>query len=85
MMKRRDMLVSISMGSSVLLAGCISSDDEERCSAMMLMDSLHEIYGGHVWIYYDGKHYDAENPEGVSNWRNLNFMKRKRKQYENNN
>jgi hypothetical protein len=21
----------------------------------------------HMWIYYDGKHYDAEEPEGVEN------------------
>lgn len=21
----------------------------------------------HIWIYYNGKHYDAESPEGVEN------------------
>ena len=25
----------------------------------------------HVWILYKGRHYDAEAPEGVDNWREL--------------
>jgi hypothetical protein len=30
----------------------------------------------HVWIYCDGYHYDAENPNGVDAWYKLNFFKR---------
>jgi hypothetical protein len=26
---------------------------------------------GHVWIYHKGRHYDAEKPEGVSNFLKL--------------
>lgn len=35
------------------------------------------IYGGHEWIYFFGKHYDAEAPEGVDDFRELPFFKRK--------
>jgi hypothetical protein len=30
----------------------------------------------HKWVYYQGKHYDAECPEGVKNPRNLPFFER---------
>lgn len=26
---------------------------------------------GHTWVYYNGKHYDAECPDGVTDWRHL--------------
>lgn len=32
--------------------------------------------GSHVWIYYKGKHYDAEAPKGVTNWVDLPLFKR---------
>lgn len=38
-----------------------------------------ETYGethGHVWVKYDGKFYDAETPNGVTDWKQLPFMKR---------
>lgn len=28
----------------------------------------------HNWIYYNGKHYDAETPNGVDNWFELPIM-----------
>lgn len=31
---------------------------------------------GHVWIYYNGKHYDSECVNGVKNWKDLPFFKR---------
>lgn len=31
---------------------------------------------GHVWIYYRGKHYDAETPHGVKSWKMLPLFKR---------
>lgn len=43
---------------------------EERCSEM-----YDEAKGGHMWIYYDGKHYDAECPSGVLEWKQLPFFK----------
>lgn len=33
--------------------------------------------GSHVWIYYNGKHYDAECVEGVENLFDLPFYKRR--------
>ena len=30
---------------------------------------------GHVWIFWKGKHYDAENPQGVKNWKDLKIFK----------
>lgn len=29
----------------------------------------------HVWIYYDGKHYDAECPNGIDKWFELPIFK----------
>lgn len=25
----------------------------------------------HVWVFYKGRHYDAETPKGVGDWREL--------------
>ncbi len=30
----------------------------------------------HVWIYYRGRHYDAETPKGVQNFLNLSIFKK---------
>lgn len=32
--------------------------------------------GEHVWLWLRGRHYDAEAPEGVEDWRDLPFFKR---------
>jgi hypothetical protein len=32
--------------------------------------------GGHYWIKYQGKHYDAEALQGVNDWKDLPFFKR---------
>ena len=37
-----------------------------------ILTSWAEGYG-HFWIFYNGKHYDAEAPEGVENWHLLPF------------
>jgi hypothetical protein len=29
----------------------------------------------HTWIEYNGLHYDMENPEGVKNWKKLDYFK----------
>lgn len=31
---------------------------------------------GHVWIVVNGRHYDAETPEGVDDFRQLKIFKR---------
>lgn len=31
---------------------------------------------GHVWIAVDGRHYDAESPDGVASFLDLNFFRR---------
>lgn len=36
----------------------------------------HIIRGYHCWIYYNGKHYDAETPLGVQNLFDLPFFQR---------
>lgn len=33
-------------------------------------------YWRHAWIYFEGKHYDAEAPEGVEDWMQLPFFLR---------
>ncbi len=30
----------------------------------------------HAWVCYNGRHYDAESPEGVDNWTELPIFKR---------
>jgi len=31
---------------------------------------------GHIWVVYKGRHYDAEVPKGVSDWKELPIIKR---------
>ena len=31
---------------------------------------------GHVWIEYKGKYYDAETPNGVSDWKELSWIQK---------
>lgn len=40
-------------------------------------DLCYVEYGAHSWVYYDGKHYDAEAPNGVSDWLKLPFFLRR--------
>lgn len=44
---------------------------------LMLPDEMGLEDEGHVWVYCkdDGKHYDAETPYGVSDWKDLPFFK----------
>lgn len=57
-------------------------DAEERSYTMLTPEfppytsEEYHRFGGHVWIYFDGHHYDAENPEGVSDWKELSYFKR---------
>ena len=37
----------------------------------------------HVWIYFNGKHYDAEAPNGVDKWFEIPLIKKFFKRYEN--
>lgn len=37
---------------------------------------------GHIWVKYKGKHYDAETPNGVSDWIDLPHMQRIHKIYK---
>ena len=39
-------------------------------------DLTEKILGYHSWIHYKEKHYDAECPEGVTNFFDLPFFKR---------
>lgn len=36
-----------------------------------LAPKFRKILPGHVWIYYNGRHYDAERPYGVNNFMDL--------------
>jgi len=35
---------------------------------------------GHVWIEFKGKYYDAETPDGVTDWKDLPWMRQFYKQ-----
>lgn len=35
--------------------------------------------GGHAWVSWEGRYYDAECPEGVTDWKELPFFVRKEK------
>lgn len=41
-----------------------------------LATDIESDYPGHVWIYFKGKHYDAECPDGVDKWDDLPLFKR---------
>ncbi len=47
----------------------------ELLSTSKLNPELRKILPGHVWIYYNGKHYDAEKPYGVNNFMDLPLFK----------
>lgn len=40
------------------------------------METANQIQGYHRWIQFNGKHYDAECPDGVVNFFELPFFKR---------
>jgi hypothetical protein len=35
-----------------------------------------DVLPTHVWVFHNGKHYDAEAPQGVDNWFDLPIFKR---------
>ena len=60
---------------SKLLPGSKKWDTEEQGSSGTL---------GHVWVEFKGKFYDAETPDGVSDWKELPWMQsfyKAKKQY----
>ena len=56
------------------------TDDHDFCTESFLEPEDHFTLPGHVWTYTDGRHYDAEAPDGVEDWRNLPIFQRIRKQ-----
>jgi len=40
------------------------------------VDGEYTLLPGHVWIFYRGKHYDAETINGVKNWKDLPVFKK---------
>jgi hypothetical protein len=62
-------LVDINSGRCVSVAQRVH--DNVEGTTMMKVG-----YKYHVWIMYDGKHYDAEVPTGVYNYTNLPFFAR---------
>ena len=64
-----DDLVDINSGSCASVAQRVHDNVED--TTMMEVG-----FGEHVWIMYEGKHYDAEVPTGVHNYRNLPFFAR---------
>lgn len=49
-------------------------DLAEECCTGFVLENDYMKYPIHVWIYYDGKHYDAETPHGVTDWSKLPFF-----------
>lgn len=39
-------------------------------------DAFAPLGPSHVWIHFQGRHYDCEHPEGVHSFLDLNFFKR---------
>ena len=48
------------------------------------LSSLNNGLVHHQWIYYNGKHYDAERPNGVNKWYELPIFQRMIKRVKNN-
>lgn len=55
---------------------------EAGVTRLVVVDSNDLVHDGdsadywHVWIYCDGRHYDAEAPDGVEDWEQLPFFVR---------
>lgn len=55
------------------------NDEVELCSTPdMFWLPENGRFGGHFWVKLDDLHYDAECPDGVSDWRQLPFFLRSR-------
>lgn len=72
----------INNGNCSIVVGLVTDrveEAEERVTGHMYAHDppYPSEYTGHCWIYYKGKHYDAEEPEGVENWKNLPIFNRR--------
>lgn len=48
--------------------------DEGGC---LILNGVELDFFGHVWVWYKDKHYDAEAPQGVLDWKDLPIFKRR--------
>lgn len=54
------------------------SEVKEGCTGIMFEDvcGICAPFPTHIWIMFNGKHYDSEAIEGVDDWRKLPIFKR---------
>jgi hypothetical protein len=45
---------------------------------LLFTEDVSEDLPRHAWIFYDGRHYDAECAQGVEDWRDLPVFRRTR-------
>lgn len=78
----------VDMAREFWTGGLIISDDGSHAWSKKLLDlygwpkgyntkniSSITMIADHQWVYKDGKHYDAESPNGVKNWFELQIFK----------
>jgi hypothetical protein len=49
-------------------------DDAEECCTAYVVENDYMTYPPHSWVFDGENHYDAECPEGVSDFRELPFF-----------
>ena len=66
------------------MCGKFADQIAARCNEVEKAGTYMEKYGDdsfpdHMWVTDGNKHYDAEAPEGVEDWRDLPFFKKRLK------
>jgi hypothetical protein len=55
-------------------------EDDPNCRILFTEDLTESPLPGHAWVFFHGRHFDAECPQGVRNWRNLPVFRRARRE-----
>jgi hypothetical protein len=60
------------------MLGGDSGTEDPNCRVFFTEDVTELDLPRHAWVFYHGKHYDAECPRGVRDWRDLPVFRRAR-------
>jgi hypothetical protein len=52
-------------------------EEDPNCRLLFTEDvSNQDELPRHTWVFFEGRHFDAESPEGVKDWRQLPVFRR---------
>ena len=58
------------------MLGVEPGKEDPNCRLTFTEDVTEEDLPRHAWVFFNGKHYDAESPEGKKDWRQLPVFRR---------